>query len=75
LRFLNPFQYRVVVKASVLLEENITWHSLSYGSSASFVWWIWLMSLFLFFRIVKSSFGKLPKSCYNGLRDDDGGTG
>ncbi len=54
LRFLNPFQYHVVVQTSVLLEENITWHSLSYVSSASFAWWIWLLSLFLFFRILSA---------------------
>ncbi len=43
----------MVVQASVLFEENITWHALSYVPSASFAWWIFLLSLFLFFVILR----------------------
>jgi O-antigen ligase len=54
LRFLNPFQYRVVMQSSVLLGESSHWHSLSYVTSASFAWWIFLLSLFLFFGLLRA---------------------
>jgi O-antigen ligase len=54
LRFLNPFQYRVIQQSAFLLGESSSWHSISYVSSASFAWWIFLLSLFLFFGLLRS---------------------
>jgi O-antigen ligase len=52
LRFLNPFQHHVVQQSTVLLGESSPWHTLSYVPSASFAWWIFLVSLFIFFGIL-----------------------
>jgi O-antigen ligase len=52
LRFLNPFQHHVVQQSTVLLGESSHWHTLSYVPSASFAWWIFLLSLFIFFGIL-----------------------
>ena len=53
LRFLSPFHYNIIEQSEVLLGESHLWHSLSYIPSASFAWWIWLLSLFLFFVILR----------------------
>ena len=53
LKFLNPFQYQVVVKGSVLLGEISPWHSLSYVPTASFARWIFLLSLLFFFGMLR----------------------
>jgi O-antigen ligase len=53
LRILNPFQYNVLEKSTVLLGDFSSWHSISYLSSASFAWWIFLLSLFLFFGLLQ----------------------
>jgi O-antigen ligase len=52
LRFLNPFQHHVFQQSVVLLDKSPHWHTLSYVPSASFAWWIFLMSLFIFFGIL-----------------------
>ncbi len=53
LRFLNPFQYQVIQQSNVLLGVSASWHSLSYVASTSFAKWIFLLSLFLFFIMLR----------------------
>jgi O-antigen ligase len=54
LRIVSPFHFNVLEKSAVFLGDLSSWHSISYVSSASFAWWIFLLSLFLFFGLLQS---------------------
>ena len=51
---LSPAQYSVLKKTSGLLSIELPWHAISYVPRAAFAWWLYLLSLCLFFILLKN---------------------
>jgi O-antigen ligase len=58
LSFLSPFRFKILFQANAILDNQTLWHPISYASRASFAWWIFLMSVSLFYLVFR-------KTCYN----------
>jgi len=56
LSFLSPFRYDLLSRSSTIIGVPVSWHSISYSWHSSFAWWIFLMSLVLFFFAFKKCF-------------------
>jgi len=56
LSFLSPFRFKILSQVSAILDSPTSWHSISYSLHNSFAWWIFLMSLVLFFFAFKNCF-------------------
>jgi O-antigen ligase len=53
LSFLSPFRQEALSTSNNLLNGLSSWHSLSYLPLNSFSWWIFLVSAFMFFFVLK----------------------
>ncbi len=58
INYLSPFRFQVLSQAADLLGEPVRWHPLSYRPLDSFAWLIFLLSLVLFFMVLKVHFSK-----------------
>jgi len=56
LSFLSPFRYDLLSRSSTITGVPVSWHSISYSLRNSFAWWIFLLSLMLFFFAFKKCF-------------------
>ena len=55
LSFLSPFRFKILSQASAILDNPNTWHTLSYASRTSFAWWLFLLSVLLFFLVFRKT--------------------
>jgi O-antigen ligase len=53
LSFLSPFRHDALETSNRLLDNPMSWQSLSYSPLNSFSWWIFLLSVFIFFFVLK----------------------
>lgn len=53
---LSPFRHQILSQAADLLDETVTWATLSYRPLDSLAWMVFLMSLVLFFLILETHF-------------------
>ncbi len=53
LSYLSPARYQTLYIAAGILKNPSTWHSLSYLPQRALSWWVFLMSLWLFFITVR----------------------
>ena len=53
LSFLCPFRYDLLTQSNAIIGTSISWHTLSYSPLSSFAWWIFLLSLYMFFLVCK----------------------
>jgi O-antigen ligase len=51
---LSPFRFAVVSRAAALLGEGAGGHALGYVAPAAFAWWVFLLSLVLFFVVLRA---------------------
>jgi O-antigen ligase len=58
LALLSPFRHRILIQATDLLGETITWSTLSYRPLDSLAWIVFLVSLVLFFLILETHFSR-----------------
>lgn len=56
LSFLSPIRYDLLARSSAIVNSNIIWHTLSYSPLNSLAWWLFLLSLLLFFFVFRNSF-------------------
>jgi O-antigen ligase len=56
LSLLSPFRYETLSTANQLLNNSLSWHSLSYSPLNSFAWWTFLLSAFMFFFVLRTFF-------------------
>ena len=53
LSFLSPFRYQLLEKSWMLIERPISWQAISYSPQNSLSWWIFLLSLLIFFLVLR----------------------
>jgi len=53
LSFLSPYRYHLLEKCRVLIDAPVSWQSISYSPSSSLSWWIFLLSLLIFFLVLR----------------------
>lgn len=53
LSFLSPYRYQLLEKCRVLTDAAVSWQSISYSPSSSLSWWIFLLSLLIFFLVLR----------------------
>jgi len=53
LSFLSPFRYQLLEKSWMLTDSPISWQAISYSPLSSLSWWIFLLSLLIFFLVLK----------------------
>jgi len=51
LSFLCPFRYDLLTQSNAIIGTSISWHTLSYSPLSSLAWWIFLLSLYMFFLV------------------------
>ena len=56
LSFLSPVRFHRISDAWNLIESHPTWESISYTSRSAFTWWVFLLSLLLFFIVLQDLF-------------------
>jgi len=54
LSYLSPVRLQTLTTARVLLESPPAWQTLSYVPRVAFAWWVFLLSLCLYFVVVRS---------------------
>jgi hypothetical protein len=54
LSYLSPVRFQALTNSRVLLNSPPTWQTLSYSPQVAFSWWVFLISLCLFFLTVRS---------------------
>ncbi len=54
LSYLSPVRFQTLTNAQVLLGKPPLWQTLSYSPQTAFSWWVFLISLYLFFYTVGS---------------------
>ena len=52
--YLSPTRFQTLTSARVLLDSPSAWQTLSYAPWVSFAWWVFLLSLSLFFVVLRS---------------------
>ena len=53
LKYCSPMRYHLMVSSDAVLGVNRGWHSMSYNPYESLAWWVFILSLFLFFLIMR----------------------
>jgi len=53
LKYCSPVRHHHLVSSGALLGIKDSWHSISYNPYESLVWWAFILSLFLFFLILR----------------------
>jgi O-antigen ligase len=53
LAILSPARYEGLLSSNRLIDSPLSWQALSYSSSNSFSWWIFLLSAFMFFIVLR----------------------
>ena len=53
LSFLSPFRYQLLEKSRVLIDGPVSWHAISYSPLSSLSWWVFLLSLLIFFLVLR----------------------
>jgi len=53
LKYCSPVRYAYLVPSGALLGVKNSWHSISYNSNESLIWWAYILSLLLFFQILR----------------------
>ncbi len=53
LSYLSPVRFQALTNSRVLLNSPPTWQTLSYSPQVAFSWWVFLISLCLFFLTVR----------------------
>ena len=56
LSFLSPFRYELLEKSWILIDRPISWQAISYSPLTSLAWWTFLLSLLLFFLVLRECF-------------------
>jgi O-antigen ligase len=56
LSFLSPVRFQKVTSAWSLTDSHPAWESISYTSRSAFTWWVFLLSLLLFFIVLQDLF-------------------
>jgi len=56
LAVLSAFRYQVMAQSNAIIESPLSWQSLSYSPLASLAWWTFLLSLLLFFLVLRECF-------------------
>ncbi len=54
LALLSPSRYETLLTSNRLIDSPLSWQALSYSSSVSFSWWIFLLSTFMFFFVLRN---------------------
>jgi O-antigen ligase len=52
--YLNPTRFQTLTTARVLLDSPLAWQTLSYTPRVALAWWVFLISLCMFFATVRS---------------------
>jgi O-antigen ligase len=52
--YLNPTRFQTLTTARVLLDSPLAWQTLSYAPMVALAWWVFLISLYIFFVTVRS---------------------
>jgi O-antigen ligase len=52
--YLSPTRFQTVTTARVLLDSPYAWQTLSYAPRVALAWWVFLLSLCLYFLVVRS---------------------
>ena len=52
--YLSPTRFQTLTTARVLLDSPSAWQTLSYAPRVSLAWWVFLLSLCLYFEVVRS---------------------
>jgi len=55
LSFLSPFRFKILSQVSAILDNPSSLQTLSYASRTSFAWWIFLLSVSLFFLVFRKT--------------------
>ena len=65
LSFLSPVRFKEISNAWNLTDNHPAWESISYASRSALTWWVFLLSLLLFFIVLRYLFKnkKNPKDC------------
>lgn len=56
LSFLSPVRFQKLATAWNLTDSHPAWESISYASRSAFTWWVFLLSLLLFFIVLQDLF-------------------
>ena len=54
LSYLSPTRFQTLTTARILLDSPNAWQTLSYAPQVSLAWWVFLLSLCLYFAVVRS---------------------
>ncbi len=52
--YLNPTRFQTLTSARVLLDSPLAWQTLSYAPRVALAWWVFLLSLYLYFMVLRS---------------------
>jgi tetratricopeptide (TPR) repeat protein len=52
---LSPYRERILSDTAALAGLELKWSAISYDSRTSMAWWVFLLTLFLFYRVLKHS--------------------
>jgi O-antigen ligase len=55
LSFLSPFRHQVLTHSRAIIDGSVAWQSISYSSLKSLAWWTFLLSLLLFFIVLRKT--------------------